>query len=235
MFKGAVSLLDFNHPSFALLGLGQKNVDLCNCGVHNYDYDSLFRNPPSGPSPEGPTCGSLFTVTACATLLFFVGCSWVATSSSGDPSGHVVAMMPGGGSVAQIDLGEVEQRAHAEHAVYLRNKTGREVEISKVETSCSCLVFEDVMRVVARDETIPGRLILDLNSEPHFSGELAIEVIAYETSGAKLFELVVSTVVLKGTDNGADVPASSEPVPMGTTANITPVLCPKGEFDGTTP
>jgi uncharacterized protein DUF1573 len=88
-----------------------------------------------------------------------------------------------------VDLGDVQQGDRKEAAVTLINPGDAEVEIAKIESSCDCLALQISTQRLRPGRTVPCQLLLDMAKEPHFKGNLGIEIKGLTRSGALAFAI----------------------------------------------
>jgi hypothetical protein len=100
-------------------------------------------------------------------------------------------------SPASPDLGVVAQGGHTKSVtILLSNVTDTPVEVAAVWTSCSCLRIDLGPRVIAPLEHVPVEVLLDLSTEPSFTGRLGMSIRGLTSSGAVAFAIPVGAEVV---------------------------------------
>jgi hypothetical protein len=91
----------------------------------------------------------------------------------------------------EIDLGTVASGSSSNFEFSLRNLGSRRVLLGPVQTSCPCLRVILARAVVDPSEDLEGNATLDLNGEPEFVGNLAIQVRGLTTTGQDAFRMQI--------------------------------------------
>lgn len=93
---------------------------------------------------------------------------------------------------ARIQMGEVAQGGCKDATFTLTNSEAQTIELARIDTSYPCLTV-DVPLHISTGEQVEGRAKLDLRDEPNFTGEVAIEITGWTSTGDQAF-LVVAAV-----------------------------------------
>ncbi len=93
-----------------------------------------------------------------------------------------------------IDLDEVPRGGRKQAAFSLTNPGAQTIELARIESSCPCLTM-GVPRRLAPGEQVSGRVKVDLRDEPHFTGEVSVEIKGWTHTGELAFALVVEVKV----------------------------------------
>jgi len=140
-----------------------------------------------GERPLLPSSRLFSQVGAIVILALMTG---IALSMSAGGDVPLLAPLPEG-----VDLGVVSQSGSREQLFWLVNPTDKPVAVATLKTGCPCLVIDLPKRQVAPAETVPARVVLDLGREPHFTGDLGIEVRGFTEEGRVAFVLPVAARV----------------------------------------
>jgi hypothetical protein len=107
-------------------------------------------------------------------------------------------------SVPVLDFGILAQGERDEIVFWLLNPHSEPVTIEKIESSCDCFHLDLERETVAGGETIQAVARLELDKEPHFTGELQPEARGRTASGAVAFSIQASVrVVRKESEKGS--------------------------------
>jgi hypothetical protein len=97
---------------------------------------------------------------------------------------------------AIVDLGNVPQASQNETTVWLTNVTSEPIEVADIRTSCPCLEIDFSPRMLAPGERRAARVLLDLNGEHPFAGDIEIQIQGIAVSRQMAFALVVRADVV---------------------------------------
>jgi hypothetical protein len=100
-------------------------------------------------------------------------------------------------SIPSIDFGTMPQSERREIIFWLTNPSPESVEIADIESSCDCFQVDLERRTVVAGAKIKAVARLELDKEPHFTGELQPEVRATTPSGNIAFLLRASVRVVR--------------------------------------
>lgn len=100
-------------------------------------------------------------------------------------------------SDAAIDFGTMPQGERGEMTFLLTNPSQESVEIAKTESTCDCFHVDLALPAAAGGETIPVVARMELDKEPHFTGQLQIDIRGVTPSGAIAFSLRANARVVR--------------------------------------
>jgi hypothetical protein len=100
-------------------------------------------------------------------------------------------------SETKLNLGRTPAGGRALSTFSLTNRTTAPVEVAEIITSCSCLTAELPTHLLAPGQQVQGTLRLDLHREPHFTGNLGIEVNGRNKAAETVFKLTAVVTVEK--------------------------------------
>jgi hypothetical protein len=92
---------------------------------------------------------------------------------------------------AVVDFGNVLQASQNETTVWLTNATSEPIEVAELRTSCPCLDIDFSPRMIAPGERRAASVLLDLNRELRFAGDVEIQVQGIAATRRIAFALVV--------------------------------------------
>jgi hypothetical protein len=90
-----------------------------------------------------------------------------------------------------LDLGTVSQGASSQAEFVVRNPSSEPVVIRQLETSCPCLDIRLPGKSVPPGTVVRGRAFLDMSREPHFTGNLAINLRGTTQEEKSAFGMVI--------------------------------------------
>ncbi len=129
-------------------------------------------------------------------LLAAAGCT-PASDAAGSATGSTEVEKPTllQTSCRTMDLGIVLQAGSEQERFELTNPGSELVRVTRVSSSCPCLMLEPIPLEVPPGGSLPVLARLDLASEPQFIGGLSIAVAGYTPVGELAFNLTVEATV----------------------------------------
>lgn len=103
------------------------------------------------------------------------------------------------------DFGMVPAGSRRERAISVTNRGNREITIASFRVSCDCLTVTISRSAVLPGETVPGRVAIDLSTEPEWHGKLSLEVDALDSDEHSLITFRVPAEVQPGAGSLEDL------------------------------
>jgi hypothetical protein len=138
--------------------------------------------------PPPPGAGTRRRAVVAAVLLTAAGAAGSWPLVLPEPDGPVVV------TPRTIDFGRARRAERREADLAVTNRSGEEVELGEVTSTCPCLSVEFARPRVRPGETVPGKVVLDLSREPEFTGRLAITASG-TASGRPAFQVTATVSV----------------------------------------
>ena len=136
---------------------------------------------------------------SCLLVLLLVGCGNTPPPKSG-PTAVPAPQPEKQESVAfgeTFDLGVIYQRESARRNGWVKNRTGKPIQIVRIEASCECLDVQLSKFEIAPGDRALAQLHYDGMKEPDFVGSLQIEVNLIGDNDQKVGTIQVPIEVIR--------------------------------------
>jgi hypothetical protein len=136
----------------------------------------------------------MMLLIATSVSMFGGGCSSAPAATSNRGLTEIIVRFDAPlDSPLTIDLGELNAERRIERPILLENRSGAEVTLARVETSCECVMLQGALATIPARASNAATLIVDLTNDPTFQGTLGVPVQGFDSSGRQLFDVVVRT------------------------------------------
>ena len=102
----------------------------------------------------------------------------------------------------KIELGVVVQGGYESEYFFLMNTTSSNVEIARIESSCSCLNIELSNTLLSAGRNTMAQVHVDFASDDSFVGDLAMEAKGITSTGTVAFILSIHVTVRPASEFG---------------------------------
>ena len=156
--------------------------------------------------------GAIFILVVLPLLS---GCGSCPVANSPKTGQHIVNLTAQRGETIKIDIGEVEQAQIISNTVLFKNLTKGPIVIANISVSCPCVAFGNLPVSVQAGQMSESTVTFDMSSEPNFAGDLATEIVGFDTFGTKRFGILAYLRVRRDAERAiGQLVIPPQPVPM---------------------